>query len=121
MNKNRYLTHLIDSAIKKKMVFIGGPRQTGKTTLSLQYLTPRSPQNPQYLNWDSASDKSLILKDQIPLKKEFIIFDEIHKYKNWRTLIKGIYDKYHDKNKIIVIGSARLDYFRKGGDSLLGR
>lgn len=120
-SKNRYLQFSVEEALKKKMVFIGGPRQVGKTTLSLKFINPSSVRNPCYLNWDRASDKSLILKDQIPLYSEIIIFDEIHKFKNWRTLIKGLYDKYHEDHKFIVTGSARLDYFRKGGDSLMGR
>ncbi|MBC7753538.1 MAG: ATP-binding protein [Moraxellaceae bacterium] len=103
------------------MVFLGGPRQVGKTTLSLKFLKPASVKNPAYLNWDRNSDKSIILKDQIPFEHPVLILDEIHKYKNWRNLVKGIYDKHHEDMKIIVTGSARLDYFKKGGDSLLGR
>ncbi len=118
---NRYLIDIIKKTLKSKMVFIGGPRQVGKTTLSLQFLSPSSVKNPHYLNWDRASDKSLILNDQIPLQSEIVVFDEIHKYRNWRNLIKGLYDKHHEDHKFIVTGSARLDYFRKGGDSLLGR
>lgn len=121
MKKSRYISPCIDKVIAKKMIFIGGPRQVGKTTLSLNYLQPSSSKNSHYLNWDQASDKSLILKDQIPLTSKTIVFDEIHKYKKWRNLIKGLYDKYHDEHQIIVTGSARLDYFSKGGDSLVGR
>lgn len=121
MTKSRYLFLPIEKSLSKKMVFIGGPRQVGKTTLSLLFLKPTSVRNPQYLNWDRVSDKSLILKDQLPLEGKVLVLDEIHKYKNWRSLIKGLYDKYHEDHQIIVTGSARLDYFRKGGDSLLGR
>jgi uncharacterized protein len=117
----RYLKKIIDQNLQKKMVFIGGPRQVGKTTLALRYLTPSSVKNPSYLNWDRASDKSLILKDQIPFLSPTLVLDEIHKFQKWRGLIKGLYDKYHEDHKFIVTGSARLDYFRKGGDSLLGR
>lgn len=118
---NRYLKSAIDNVLEKKMVFIGGPRQVGKTTLSLQYLEPNSVKNPAYLNWDRNSDKSLILKDQIPLSSRLLVLDEIHKYRHWRRLIKGLYDKHHEDHQFIVTGSAKLDYFRKGGDSLLGR
>ena len=52
---------------------------------------------------------------------QIVVLDEIHKYARWRTFLKGLYDKYSSKLKIIVTGSARLDYFRKGGDSLFGR
>ena len=103
------------------MVFIGGPRQVGKTTLSLFFISPSEVSNPAYLNWDRSSDKSLILKDQIPLNFKVLVLDEIHKYRNWRSLVKGLFDKYKSTNRFIVTGSARLDYFRKGGDSLLGR
>jgi len=121
MKQLRYLKSHISAALKKKMVFIGGPRQVGKTTLSLDFITPHNAKNPAYLNWDRASDRALIVKDQLPLQQPILIFDEIHKYKMWRNLMKGLFDKYHDDHRFIVTGSARLDYFRKGGDSLLGR
>lgn len=117
----RYLKHPIAADLSSKMVFIGGPRQVGKTTLSLGFLSPASEKNPAYLNWDRVLDRSLILKDQIPLSEPLIVFDEIHKYRNWRSLMKGLYDKNKSENQFLVTGSARLDHFRKGGDSLLGR
>ncbi|MCC7460500.1 MAG: AAA family ATPase, partial [Proteobacteria bacterium] len=103
------------------MVFVGGPRQVGKTTLALGFLNPSSVKNPAYLNWDRSTDKSLILKNEFSWSGKLLIFDEIHKYKNWRNLIKGLFDKHKEDHRFIVTGSARLDYFRKGGDSLLGR
>ncbi len=121
MKKIRYLSGVISEILPKKMVFIGGPRQVGKTTLALEYLSPSSSKNPQYLNWDRASDQRLILDDELPLSGSILVLDEIHKYKLWRNLTKGLFDKYHEDLKIIVTGSARLDHFRKGGDSLLGR
>lgn len=123
MNKReiRYLSPIIKEVLTRKMVFIGGPRQVGKTTMSLQFLNPSTPKNPQYMNWDRTADRKLILNDQIPLQKKLTILDEIHKYKNWRNLMKGLYDKHHEDHQFIVTGSAQLDYFRKGGDSLLGR
>ncbi len=99
------------------MVFVGGPRQVGKTTLAKQFITSEE----QYLNWDKSSDRALILKDQIDTSKKLMVLDEIHKYRKWRALLKGYYDKFSPKLNFIVTGSARLDHFRKGGDSLLGR
>jgi uncharacterized protein len=121
LKKQRYLKNQIALDLKQKMVFIGGPRQVGKTTLSLQFLSPSNEKNPCYLNWDRTSDRQIILKDQLPLENPLLILDEIHKYKNWRGLVKGLYDKYHDDLQLLVTGSARLDHFRKGGDSLMGR
>lgn len=103
------------------MVFIGGPRQVGKTTLALSFLSPPKATNSGYLNWDRASDQKRILTDDLPATEGVWVLDEIHKYRFWRQLTKGLYDKYNENLRIIVTGSARLDHFRKGGDSLLGR
>ncbi len=121
MKTSRYLKNEITQILQRKMVFIGGPRQVGKTTLSLSFLNPSSVKNKNYLNWDNSNDQKLILKNEISLDSKICVFDEIHKYKKWRNLIKGIYDKNHEDHQFIVTGSARLDHFRKGGDSLLGR
>jgi predicted AAA+ superfamily ATPase len=111
----RYLQSQIEKDLAKKMVFLGGPRQVGKTTLALQFAARDS-----YLNWDDAEDRERILRRRYP-ESSIWIFDEIHKYKNWRNLLKGLYDKNKDIRRILVTGSARLDLIRRGGDSLQGR
>ncbi len=115
---HRKLADVIKEDLAKKMVIIGGPRQVGKTTLSKSLLPANMT---TYLNWDYPGDRQKILANTINLDKELLIFDEIHKFKNWRSLIKGYYDVHKEHNKFLVTGSARLDHFRKGGDSLLGR
>lgn len=116
-NKSRYLYEQIAKDLKRKMVFVAGPRQVGKTTLAKQFLT-----NAElgYLNWDIASHREQILKYELP-NASLWIFDEIHKYRNWRNYLKGIYDEYAATHQILVTGSAKLDYYRRGGDSLQGR
>jgi predicted AAA+ superfamily ATPase len=113
--KNRYLSLQIKNDLKSKMVFLGGPRQVGKTTLS-KNLFP----NAAYLNWDYSEDRELILRNELP-SHNILIFDEIHKYKKWRNYLKGFYDKNKNEKRILVTGSARLDFYRYGGDSLQGR
>src|SRR5690606_40041951 len=49
------------------------------------------------------------------------VFDEIHKYRRWRNYLKGVYDGREPGQQILVTGSARLDFYRFGGDSLQGR
>ena len=117
MNKVRYLKDQISEDIIEKMAFIGGPRQVGKTTLARQIIQKKI----SYLNWDNVEHRYSIIKNQLPTHLNELIFDEIHKFINWRNFIKGFYDIYGDKTKIIVTGSARLDHFKKGGDSLFGR
>jgi len=117
----RYLEQYILKDIKDKMVFISGPRQVGKTTLAGDIGDKFFPDRYAYLNWDNRQDRKAILTETFPAGKELFIFDEIHKYKLWKNYLKGEYDKHKEKINILVTGSARLDIYRKGGDSLLGR
>jgi len=112
----RLLAAQVKKDLEKKMVFIGGARQVGKTTLAKSLLD----RSGTYLNWDIAEHREMILKGEIPAT-EMIVFDEIHKFKEWRQYLKGLFDRYGNDKKILVTGSARLDYYRHGGDSLQGR
>lgn len=75
----------------------------------------------QYLNWDAGEDREKILKESFPAGSGLLVLDEIHKYSRWRQVVKGLYDKRGDELQIMVTGSARLDHYRHGGDSLQGR
>lgn len=112
--KTRYLSEQVIRDLKKKMVFLGGPRQVGKTTLALNLFSKDC-----YLNWDFSLDREKLLNYELPDTPVWI-FDEIHKYRRWRNYLKGLYDKNRGQ-KILVTGSARLDLYRFGGDSLQGR
>lgn len=115
----RYLTPYVIQDLRKKMVFIGGPRQVGKTTLCRALITAF----PElvYLNWDSDEHKRMIRKQQWLDDAPLIIFDELHKYARWKQWIKGVYDLKPPHQQYLVTGSARLDVYKRGGDSLLGR
>jgi len=92
----------------------------GKTTLTNKLLA-KDFQKTAYFNWDNRNDRKKIISSDWPGDATLIILDEVHKYKKWKTLVKGEYDKLKDKFKFIITGSARLDLYRKGGDSLQGR
>jgi hypothetical protein len=104
------------------MVFIGGPRQVGKTTLALACIGPTADErHPAYLNWDNLEMRERILRLEIPSNQDLVILDEIHKFADWRSLVKGLYDTGKSRQKFLITGSARLDHYRRGGDSLQGR
>lgn len=102
------------------MVFVGGPRQVGKTTLAKKLLAD-APTGGRYFNWDYQTDRHSILEKKWTTEDDWLIFDELHKYPHWKSWIKGLYDVEGDQHTILVTGSARLDLYRRGGDSLLGR
>ena len=85
-----------------------------------------------YLNWDYDDDQLQILRGAEDIVKRYnllsvaeekntLALDEIHKYREWRNYVKGFYDKHKDFVNFIITGSAKLDAFRTGGDSMMGR
>lgn len=120
MLKERYLTQYLLKDLNDKMVFVGGPRQVGKTTIAREFVAKKYAGH-GYYNWDNQKDRRRIMKSDWPGDAELIILDEVHKYKKWKTFIKGEYDVLKNRYKFMITGSARLDIFRKGGDSMPGR
>jgi uncharacterized protein len=118
----RYIERWVGEDLNRKMVFIGGPRQTGKTTLAKEMCRRAGfDVKTRYLTWDAAKDRENIIREQFPSGPGLLILDEIHKYSRWRQVVKGLFDKRGPELQIMVTGSARLDYYRRGGDSLQGR
>lgn len=124
-------THIFDPEITEgKMIILTGPRQVGKTTFAQDWLKSLG-SSETYFNWD---DPSVIMNfKRNPLCFHNIVsekysntpvpmvFDEIHKHVEWRNILKGFFDTNHDRIKLLITGSARLELARKTGDSLLGR
>ncbi len=119
-----------DELFGRQMRFIAGPRQVGKTTLAKEWLKENGCVE-LYYNWDKRgvkdrfkTDPYFYNADAIGIKskdKKWICFDEIHKYPKWKDILKDAFDSFEEKYNFIVTGSARLDHFRKSGDSLSGR
>ncbi len=110
---------ILDVPITDPMIFITGPRQVGKTHWA-RHLTPR------YFNWDTSEVKKAFIKDpyffrDLAQENPLVTFDEIHKKRDWKKLLKGYYDSPARKENFIVTGSGRFDHYRKGSDSLQGR
>lgn len=114
--RRRYLRAQLESDLREKMVLLSGPRQVGKTTLA-QSLRGASE---GYLSYDIARHREAFLRQELPSGKLWI-FDEIHKYRHWRNWLKGVYDGRPPGQRVLVTGSARLDLYRFGGESLQGR
>jgi predicted AAA+ superfamily ATPase len=112
----RYLQSAVEHDLARKMVFVGGPRQVGKTQLGKAIISDPA----AYLNFDIPVHRNAILRGELP-PTEAWFFDEIHKFRSWRNYLKGLYDAADGRKRILVTGSARLDFYRFGGDSLQGR
>ena len=112
-------------ANNRQMAFVSGPRQVGKTTTCRNHAD-------SYVNWDNIDDREIILAgpailvDRLGLNRlsntiPVALFDELHKYPRWKQFLKGFFDTYADQVRITVTGSSRMDIYRRGGDSLMGR
>ena len=121
----RYIKQGVFKDLNRKMVFVGGPRQVGKTTFAKNLLETWPDQLSstvqRYYSWDDDRDREFLLAKQLPFSPGPVILDELHKYQRWRWLLKALYDKRGNELQILVTGSAKLDYYRRGGDSLQGR
>ncbi len=114
---NRYLQASVQELLTRKMVLVMGPRQVGKTTLSKQ-LNPSC----AYYNYDIKRDLKIFRDLGWDRSKKLIVFDELHKMKNWKRWLKGLFDDGAMKQQqFLITGSARLDSAKKVGDSLAGR
>ena len=114
----RYLDQCVQADLARKMVFLTGPRQVGKTTLSRQLIAQRGG---QYLNYDVAADRAIILNQRWSPQAPLLVLDEVHKMPGWQAWLKGVYDGKPSGQQLLVTGSARMDTFRQGGESLAGR
>ncbi len=115
----RKQTKQIIKDLDKKIVFIVGPRQVGKTWLSKEI--GKQYEKTVYLNYDRLEDRNIIKNEKWLESTELLILDELHKMPDWKNFLKGIYDTKEEHLKIIVTGSARLDFLKQSGDSLAGR
>ncbi len=116
VNMKRYLAGAIKKDLSDKIILITGPRQSGKTTMSRMLIDDFD-----YFNFDNPDHRLDLLDRSWDRKKSLIIFDELHKLKNWKAWIKGVYDTEGIPPALIVTGSAKLDTYKKVGDSLAGR
>ena len=126
-NRKPYLRIWQELASEKSMIFLVGPRQVGKTTLA--QIISRSFTNSLYFNCDIPQDRANLIENPTffegmrrkDTSKPLIIFDEIHKYKDWKDYLKGVYDQFRGQYHFLISGSGRLDIYQRGGDSLAGR
>jgi len=115
----RYILTSVLSDLQSKMVFLGGPRQVGKTSLA-EAIMQRFEGSVSF-NYDNLKQRRQMRDEVWADTDSLLVFDELHKMPKWKSWIKGIYDVEKTKHKFLVTGSAKLDVYRKGGDSLLGR
>ena len=115
----RYLDDLIAADLQRKLVFVTGARQVGKTTLSQQLQATVTPS--QYLNYDVAADRAVIERQSWAPDARLLVLDELHKKTGWKPWLKGVIDGRPALQQQLVTGSARMDTFRQSGDSLAGR
>ena len=114
-------------AENRQMAFLSGPRQSGKTTVAETI-------GDVYLDWDEDDVRAAVVSGQRTVaerigldraaaagKRPLVVFDEIHKYGRWKTFLKGFFDVWGKKARILATGSARMDVYKRGGDSLMGR
>jgi len=115
---------------QRRMAFVVGPRQVGKTTLARALLAKRR-SGDLYRSWDDLQWRREFVnapysfldayRPKLRGIRPLVVLDEIHKYPRWKAYVKGLWDAHADRVDVMVTGSGRLDVYQRGGDSLLGR
>ncbi len=99
---------------------IVGQRGVGKTTLMLQYLKEQYPNSPKalYISVDNPYFKTISLyefaSDFDKYGGKILFIDEIHKYKDWSSHIKAIYDA--TELKLVISGSSMIQIHTQEAD-----
>ncbi|MFH1282425.1 MAG: AAA family ATPase [bacterium] len=129
----RYISSTAFSKLfSRQMRFISGPRQCGKTTIAKAHLAKLNC-SAFYYNWDRREVRTryrlendflhhdLLNSPSQSSKRYWVCFDEIHKMPKWKNILKDFFDSHEKEINFIITGSARLDMFKRSGDSLAGR
>jgi len=119
LENKRYLYSQINWKGRSSLII--GQRGVGKTTLMLQYLKE---------NYELPSTKALYISVDNPFFKnislyefatdfekyggEVLFIDEVHKYKDWSTHIKSIYDS--TELKLVISGSSMIQIHAQEAD-----
>jgi uncharacterized protein len=119
VQSKRSLRAKLEHDLRRKLVVLTGARQAGKTTLARQLMAGFEPA--QYLSRNMPADRQLISAQAWTPKARLVVFDEIHKMRDWKAFLKGAWDGRAEAQAMLVTGSARMDTFRQGGESLAGR
>jgi predicted AAA+ superfamily ATPase len=112
----RDLQTYIEKDLPDKIMLLTDARQCGKKTLSKNLK-----KSFDYFNYDAGEDRIALQKKAWNREKSLLILAELHKMKQWKRWLKGIYDTEGLKPHLLVTGSAKLNVYQKVGDSLVGR
>jgi predicted AAA+ superfamily ATPase len=97
---NRSLSPFIKEDLLRKIILVTRPRQSGETTLSRMLVDDFD-----YFNFDNPEHRVPLLERSQDRKQSCIILDELHKLKNWKGWLKGIYDTEGIPPALLVTGS----------------
>lgn len=118
-----------------QIIALTGLRRVGKTTIMIKIVEDAikkgfSPFNIFYFSFDEFREielRDLIKEYEIAIGQDIrkgekiLLLDEIQKLSNWEDKLKGIYDNFKNKIKIIISGSESLFIRRKSRETLAGR
>jgi len=122
----RQLQKQVETALSRQAaVLLVGPRQSGKTTLSLE-LARRG--DAVYLDLEDQDDRSRLEEPRLfldALEDRLVVFDEIHRAPELFASLRGVIDRGRRRGKgigrFLILGSASIDLLRQSGESLAGR
>jgi len=122
----RQLQKQVETALSRQAaVLLVGPRQSGKTTLSLALSRQR---DAVYLDLEDQDDRSRLEEPRLfldALADRLVVLDEIHRAPELFAALRGVIDRGRRRGKgigrFLILGSASIDLLRQSSESLAGR
>ena len=116
----RFVEHRVREALSDtRIVFISGPRQSGKTTLAKIF----SSENRPYYSLDDPTLRKTAADNPVGFirRLDCAIIDEVHRVPELVLAIKASVDADPRAGRFLLTGSANFWKFSQLGDSLAGR
>lgn len=120
INRFSNLKRLESALARSPVTALLGARQTGKTTLALQYLKD----NPgQYIDLESHSDQLRLSNPELYLSslEGLVVIDEVQRRPDLFAVIRSIVDRHPGTVTFLLLGSASPDIIKGVSESLAGR
>ena len=105
---------------RSRVVVLSGPRQSGKTTLARQLLSPDS------VNYFDLEDPASLARLDEPMTalrplEGLVVIDEVQRRPDLFPILRVLADRTPNPARFLILGSASGDLLRQTSESLAGR
>jgi len=120
IKRNRIRKNLESALARSRAVLLSGPRQSGKTTLAREFVSPESA---NYFDLENPADLERLTEPITALAslKGLVVIDEVQRRPDIFPVLRVLTDRDDIATRFLILGSASGDLLRQTSESLAGR